>query len=218
MPGWSYSRTVDTTWSRALTDGAHTLGIPLDDRAVSRFTTYLTLLQRWNARINLTRITDAAEILSKHFLDSLAIVPHLGPAQTLIDVGSGAGFPGVPAAIARPGLAVTLLESIQKKCAFLEALRRDLQLPLTVVPQRLEHFHPPAPGFAVAVSRATLAPAEWALRGAPLVAPGGLLIAMLGRERPSLPTPPSFSPPELIEYNLPTEGARALALWRRHPS
>lgn len=205
-------------WSRTLTDGAHALGVPLDDRAVARFTTYLTLLQRWNARINLTRITDAPDIVSKHFLDSLAIVPHLGPAETLIDVGSGAGFPGVPAAIARPELAVTLLESIQKKCAFLEALRRDLQRSLTVASQRLEHFRPPDRGFAVAVSRATLAPVEWALRGAPLVAPGGLLIAMLGRERPSLPTPPGFSAPDLIEYDLPVEGARALALWRRHPS
>ncbi|HEX2569169.1 MAG TPA: 16S rRNA (guanine(527)-N(7))-methyltransferase RsmG [Polyangia bacterium] len=209
---------MDTTLSRALTEGAHALGIPLDDQALARFATYLALLQRWNARINLTRITQTADILSKHFLDSLAIVPHLGTAQTLIDVGSGAGFPGVPAAIARPGLAVTLLESIQKKGAFLEALRRDLQLPLTVVTQRLEHFVPPAPGFDVAVSRATLAPEEWALRGASLVAPEGLLIAMLGRERPPLPTPPGFSAPELIEYTLPTDSARALALWRRLPS
>lgn len=188
------------------------LGVSLDDAALDRFDRYLALLERWNARINLTRIEGEAAVVAKHFLDSLSIVPYLGGAERLVDVGAGAGFPGIPAAIARPGLAVTLVESIQKKCAFLEAVKRELGLPLTVVTERVERFVGRAAAFDVAVSRATFAPAEWLSRGASLVAPGGVLIAMLGRERPALHAPAGFSAPELITYELPAEATRALAV------
>lgn len=202
---------MDAATSASLAAGAAALGVPLDDAQRAQFARYLALLTRWNAQINLTRVIDPADVVAKHFLDSLAIVPHLGAARTLVDVGSGAGFPGVPAAIARPGLAVTLVESIHKKVAFLEALKRELHLPLTVVASRLEQWHPPT-RFDAAVSRATFSPAEWIPRAAPLVAPGGLLIAMLARDRPPLPTPAGFAAAEIIPYSLPVEGDRALAV------
>jgi 16S rRNA (guanine527-N7)-methyltransferase len=207
---------MDAATSASLVSGAAELGVPLDDRARERFARYLALLGKWNERINLTRVVEPAEIVAKHFLDSLAIVPHLGPATTLVDVGAGAGFPGVAAAIALPDLAVTLVESIQKKAAFLEALKRELQLRLTICAVRLESWHP-ADLFSVAVSRATFAPPEWVESGAPLVADRGRLIAMLGRERPPIPTPPGFSPPAWIPYRLPVEGERALAIFERVP-
>ena len=205
---------MDAATSASLAAGAAALAVPLDEAQLAQFDRYLALLTRWNAQINLTRVIDPAEVVAKHFLDSLAIVPHLGDAPTLVDVGAGAGFPGVPAAIARPGLAVTLVESVHKKVAFLEALKRELRLPLTIVAARLEQWQPPAP-FDVAVSRATFAPAEWIARAAPLVAPGGLVIAMLARDRPPLTPPPGFAAARIVDYRLPVEGDRALALLRR---
>lgn len=186
----------------------------LDGRALERLDRYLELLARWNGRINLTRVVAPREVVAKHFLDSLAMVPHLAGVATLIDVGSGAGFPGVVVAVARPDLQVTLVESVQKKAAFLEALRRELGLPLVVEARRLEKMEG-GQSFGCAVSRATLAPAEWVERGAPLVAPGGLLIAMLGRDRPHLPAPRGFATGVWVDYELPVEGARALAIFRR---
>lgn len=206
---------MDDAAKQLLTFGAQALGVSLNTRACERFSLYLDLLGRWNARINLTRIIEPREVIAKHFLDSLSIVAHLGTARTLIDVGSGGGFPGVPAAIAQPELVVTLVESIQKKCAFLEALRRELGLPLHILCTRLEDLAVPGDGFDVAVSRATLAPAEWTQRGARLVGAGGKLLVMLGRERPQLNAPPGFSPPVFHPYPLPAEGARAIAVLER---
>jgi 16S rRNA (guanine527-N7)-methyltransferase len=212
---------------------AERLGVTLDGRALERFAAYARLLERWNARINLTRITGDEDVVAKHFLDSLAVAAMVGDARTLVDVGAGPGFPGVPAAIGQTHLAVSLVESIRKKCAFLEAVKRELDLPqLTVHAERLERFvDRGGSGFDVAVSRATFAPAEWVERGAALVAPGGMLIAMLGKERPTLVPPPGFAAPELHAYTLPplpagsplaslerkesVSGERALAILRR---
>src|SRR3954462_2761620 len=114
---------MDRATSATLVAGAAAFGVPLTAADVARFDRYLALLQRWNAQINLTRVIDPAEIVAKHFLDSLSILPYIKEANTLIDVGSGAGFPGAVAALVRPDLAVTLVESVQKKAAFLEALK-----------------------------------------------------------------------------------------------
>ncbi len=199
-----------------LLEGALALGVPLSGEASGRFTKYMALLERWNAQINLTRIVRPEEVVAKHLLDSLAVATHLGDARSLVDVGAGAGFPGVPLAVVRPGLRVTLVESIYKKVAFLEAVGRELGLALEVLGTRLELL--PERRFDVAVSRAAFAPPEWAVRGARLVAPGGRLIAMLGRERPTLPVPDGFDRVEIVPYSLPLEGERALAVLRRRAS
>lgn len=171
---------VGAPLGESLVAGAARLGVPLDAEATRRFDRYLELLLRWNARIKLTSVTDPAEVVERHFLDSLAIVPELGDAATLVDVGAGAGFPGLVTAIVRPGLRVTAVESIQKKCAFLEAVKRELGLSgVEVIPDRMEALVRSGRQFDVAVSRATFAPAEWVVRGTPLVAPGGRLIAMV---------------------------------------
>lgn len=200
---------------RTLAEEAARLNVVLDEEAIRRFALYHELLVRWNQRMNLTRIVDEEDVVAKHFLDSLAIVPHLGfratGLATLIDVGSGAGFPGVPAAIACPSLAVTLVESVQKKCSFLEAVGRELGLSLSIVARRAESVRMV---FDVAVSRATLSPPRWVELGARLVAPGGTLIAMLGRERFAFSTPPGFRPPAILPYSLPCQGERALAVFR----
>lgn len=204
---------MDAATSAKLAAGAVALGVPLAAAHLDAFDRYLALLSRWNSQINLTRVIDPTEIIAKHFLDSLAIVPHINEARTLIDVGSGGGFPGAVAALVRADLRVTLVESVQKKAAFLEALRRELALPVVVEVARLERLE--GRTFDVAVSRATFAPPEWVKQGARLVAPGGILLVMLGRERPPLPTPTGFDAPQLRPYRLPIDGERALALFRR---
>jgi 16S rRNA (guanine527-N7)-methyltransferase len=152
---------------------------------------YLALLTTWNRRINLTGARDPEEIRRKHFDDSFAVVAHLpAEAKRLVDVGSGAGFPGAIIALARPELEVTLVESNQKKVAFLRALVRELSLAnVLVMAERIEAlrerdgFQP----FDVAISRATFSVPEWLELGPSLVGPGGLVIAMEGAELNELP-------------------------------
>jgi 16S rRNA (guanine527-N7)-methyltransferase len=159
---------------------------------------YLDLLLRWNERINLTAVRDADGIVERHFLDSLAVLPHLpAAAASLIDVGSGPGFPGAVVALLRPDLAVTLVESNHKKCAFLETLRRELPLPKArVLSQRIEDVLA-APTFSpvdAAVSRATLDLPDWLALGSRLVRPGGIVLGMEGAEIRDLPPRASRHP------------------------
>lgn len=114
---------------------------PLDDVQLRKIELYLDLLLKWNAKMNLTAIRDPDEIVRRHFGESLFAAEQLAPAEasTLIDVGSGAGFPGLPIKLVAPQLAVTLIESQQKKVAFLRELARALHLEKTTVfPHRAE--------------------------------------------------------------------------------
>jgi 16S rRNA (guanine527-N7)-methyltransferase len=105
---------------------------------VPRLSTYLDLLLKWNARTNLTAIRDPEEIVRRHFGESLFAARHLGTCKTLLDFGSGAGFPGLPIALLRPEIAVTLAESQNKKATFLREAIRTLNLPTEVWPNRVE--------------------------------------------------------------------------------
>jgi len=111
----------------------------LDQATAEKFTTYLTLLQKWNARTNLTAIRDEEGILSRHFLESI-LCAHKLPKDiiSLLDFGSGAGFPGIPIALMRPDLEVTLAESQNKKSAFLREAIRTLRLKTKVHSARAE--------------------------------------------------------------------------------
>lgn len=102
----------------------------LDEGQCRQFARYYELLCDWNTRMNLTAITAVQEALEKHFLDSLLLLEDVrfAPGETLIDVGTGAGFPGIPLAIACPGLSVTLLDSLKKRVGFLDAVIRELGL------------------------------------------------------------------------------------------
>jgi len=112
---------------------------PLDSATSARFAAYCALLMRWNSRTNLTAIRDEEGILSRHFLESIACA-RLLPAgiATLLDFGSGAGFPGIPVALCRPEIAVTLAESQNKKAAFLQEAVRMLGLTTKVHSARAE--------------------------------------------------------------------------------
>jgi 16S rRNA (guanine527-N7)-methyltransferase len=152
---------------------------------------YLDLLERWNKRINLVGTQDREELRTQHAQDSLAVLAHIPEtARRLVDVGSGAGFPGAVIAIARPDIEVTALEPIHKKHAFLCTVKRELGLNnLRPFAQRMD-VHRGQAGFApydVAISRATFALPEWLSKARTLVGEGGVILGMEGRERHELP-------------------------------
>jgi 16S rRNA (guanine527-N7)-methyltransferase len=155
----------------------------MNDAAIAK---YIELLLFWNRRINLTAIRDEPGIRSVHFGDSLAAAAHVSAeTSTLVDVGSGAGFPGAVIALSRPDVQVTLVESNHKKAAFLEALRREVPLPnIRVLAQRVESIRE---RFDVATSRATFHLPEWLSVGARLVRPGGLVIGFEGAQPTDIP-------------------------------
>lgn len=111
------------------------------DEMIYRFQEFCTILEKWNGKINLTSEKTAPEILEKHIFDSLQYLRWLDPSQKILDIGSGAGFPGIPIKIIHPDLDLTLLESQRKRCSFLREAIRALKLDGTnVVEGRAEEF------------------------------------------------------------------------------
>lgn len=113
---------------RLLAEGAKVFGIDLDEKGIEAFERYCRELLKWNQKINLTAIRTEKGILLKHFLDSLSVHPYLSEASILLDIGSGAGFPGIPLKIIAPALEVTLIDSVQKKVDFQRHIIRTLHL------------------------------------------------------------------------------------------
>jgi 16S rRNA (guanine527-N7)-methyltransferase len=160
--------------------GAQRLGLALDDAQVARLLAHLDLMDEWGERMNLTAIREREQQLSKHVLDSLSVQPWLRGTRVL-DVGSGAGFPGIPLAIVEPGREFTLLDSTGKKCRFLEAVREQLGLTnVAVVNSRAELYRPPQ-RFDTVIARAVGPLAELVRNAGQLVTGGGRLLAMKGR-------------------------------------
>src|SRR5258708_20847839 len=123
---------------RGLANGEAGIGLSLGRGERDKLLQYLVLLDKWNQVYNLTAIRDREKMVSGHLLDCLAVIPYVTGARVL-DAGSGAGFPGIPAAVARPGIQVTLLDSNHKRAAFLRQAVADLQLKnATVVCERVE--------------------------------------------------------------------------------
>jgi 16S rRNA (guanine527-N7)-methyltransferase len=200
------------------------LPIDLFRRHQETFARYQSLLLKWNEKVNLTAITDPQEILEKHFLDSLAVL--MGLAQwlpnvsretfepeclqlSILDIGAGAGFPGIPLKIVAPELDLTLVDSVRKKCDFLKEAVRWLGLNRTRV---IHHtLKGEAVGsFDVIVTRATFDLKTYATLAAPNLKPEGILIAMKGpavegERKDSLQTLGRFKlrPWEGLAYELP---------------
>ncbi|MBU4128897.1 16S rRNA (guanine(527)-N(7))-methyltransferase RsmG [bacterium] len=126
-----------------LVDRAEELGIELSERQVKQFLTYLGILQDWNKRINLTSLKDPKEIIVTHFLDSLTVskgIDEIDPIR-VIDIGTGAGFPGIPLKILRPQISLSLLDSSRKRIEFLEYLSKSLKLKeLEIIWGRAEEY------------------------------------------------------------------------------
>jgi 16S rRNA (guanine527-N7)-methyltransferase len=150
---------------------------------LGRFERYFELLIDWNTRMNLTAITRKEDVASKHFIDSLAAEPYLVKNAKVIDVGTGAGFPGVPLLIVRPDLETTLLDGLNKRILFLEAVLQELGLTAKCVHMRAEDAgrDPLYRGkFDAALTRAVSAMPVIAELTVPLVKVGGISIAYKG--------------------------------------
>jgi 16S rRNA (guanine527-N7)-methyltransferase len=157
-------------------------GVELPPQAAEHLERYLDLLEKWNQIYNLTAIRDRARMITHHVVDALAVLPHL-PARAklrLLDVGSGAGLPGIPLAVARPEWQVTLLDSNHKKTTFMRQVIAELGLRNAAVEtRRVEDFVPPE-RFDVVISRAFSDLRTFAHAALPLLASGGVLAAMKG--------------------------------------
>ena len=163
-----------------LTSGAAMLGVDIDEAMQHDMLAYLGLLKRWNKVYNLTAVKGNANILNRHLLDSLSLVPYLH-GERVIDIGTGAGLPGIPVALACPHLQVTLLDSNAKRCRFLRQVQAQLKLKnVAIVQQRLEKYQP-AEKFDSLLSRAFSSLQAFVASSAHLLAENGQLIAMKGR-------------------------------------
>jgi 16S rRNA (guanine527-N7)-methyltransferase len=161
--------------------GCEELGLSLDDGQQERLLDYLALLSKWNKTYNLTAVRDERQMVTRHLLDSLAIVPHVSGAR-VIDVGTGAGLPGIPLAIVQPQHEVHLLDSNGKKTRFLFQVKTALRLDNIVVHQaRVETFRTAEP-FDAVLSRAFASLQDMALSCRHLLVPGGCLLAMKGTD------------------------------------
>ena len=162
-----------------LAQGVAQLDLTLPPQAERRLLDYLALLGKWNKVYNLTAVREAPRMVSHHLLDCLAVARHV-PAATILDVGSGAGLPGIPLALALPRAQVTLLDASHKKAAFLRQAAIELKLVnVEVACERVEAWRP-ARRYELVISRAFSDLPEFAALAGRLVAGGGVLAAMKG--------------------------------------
>ena len=169
----------------ALERGIDELGLGLPAGCGERLLRYLGLLDKWNRTYNLTAIRDPLAMVSHHLLDSLAVLPHLPMqehAARVADAGSGPGLPGIPLALARPSWHVALIESNQKKAAFMRQAAIELALSNVEVREGRVEAWQPAEKFALVISRAFTELAQFVTACRHLLAARGVLAAMKGRQ------------------------------------
>jgi 16S rRNA (guanine527-N7)-methyltransferase len=166
--------------------GANDYGIQLDDHMISQFMKYMALLKEWNEKINLTAITDDYEIVKKHFIDSLSIIKSnvIKNGTSIIDVGTGAGFPGIPIKIVMPEVRIVLLDSLNKRVKFLNTVIEELMLKdIVSIHGRAEEMSKLSlyrETFDVATARAVANMSLLSEYCLPYVKRGGYFIAMKG--------------------------------------
>jgi 16S rRNA (guanine527-N7)-methyltransferase len=227
MPEQAQMQIGDPEWNRLIINGAETLGIQVSESQVTQFGVHIRELLLWNRKTNVTAITQPLEVAIKHVVDSLAIARWVHPEASVLDVGSGGGFPGIPLKILMPSLSVTLIDSSRKKNSFQRHVIRTLGLvnidalqtrveALSADPDPLRGGNPKT--FSVIVCRAFADLARFVEMAMPLLAPAGRIIAMKGRisseeqaDVSSLVSRLSQTVSELhvqtISYNLPILGA-----------
>ncbi len=165
---------------------AKKIGILLNEKQINKFYIYMNLLLDWNEKINLTAITEPSEIILKHFIDSITIEKYINKNTTLIDVGTGAGFPGIPLKIIRDDIEIVLLDSLQKRVNFLQETIKNLELTkIEAIHSRVEEFSrnkAKRESFDYATSRAVANLSTLSEYLIPLVKVNGKCICMKGSE------------------------------------
>ena len=178
------SSTDRSEHAKRLEAGAQTLGLSLDDSQLNQLLDYLAMLVKWNAVYNLTAVRDPAQMITQHLLDSLAVVDAFAGAARVLDVGAGGGLPGVVVAIwarvAHPTLRIDLIDTVQKKTAFLTQVKTELGLSnMQVHSGRVEQFSAAQP-YDLITSRAFAELADFISWSQHLLAPNGVFLAMKG--------------------------------------
>ncbi len=175
-----------------LTSGSEDISVPLSAESIRAFQVYAAMLRKWNEKMNLTNIVDDQGIAIRHFIDSLTLVSHIEDEErkqgrrdlSLIDVGTGAGFPGIPLKVTMSGLSVTLLDSLKKRIAFLDAVCEQLQLSdIKTVHGRAEECAKSKQyreKFDISTARAVAALPTLCEYCLPYVKVGGIFLAMKG--------------------------------------
>jgi 16S rRNA (guanine527-N7)-methyltransferase len=167
-----------------LVEGAKAFGIHLDRRAIEAFEVYFKELLKWNQKINLTAIQTEKGIVLKHFLDSLSVFPYLLKPCSVLDIGSGAGFPGIPLKIIQPALEMTLIDSVRKKVDFQRHIIRALGLKgIEAIHGRVQDkgiLQSFGERFDIIISRAFSDLRTFLILSSPFLKGGGLVIAMKG--------------------------------------
>ncbi|WP_426194536.1 16S rRNA (guanine(527)-N(7))-methyltransferase RsmG [Massilia sp. DWR3-1-1] len=176
-----------------LAAGSRALAVELSEQQHAQLLDYLALLVKWNAVYNLTSVRDPLQMATLHLLDSLAAVPAFTGARKVLDVGAGGGLPGIVLAIARPDLAVSLIDTVHKKTAFLKQVKAELGLAnVTVYTAKVQEVVVPAP-FDVITSRAFADLSDFVNWSGHLLEEGGQFIALKGvapaDEQERLPAP-----------------------------
>lgn len=168
----------------ALEVGLLRFGLKVEEGEKEKLEKFADRLLLWNKKVNLTAITDPAEVAEKHIVDSLVLLPSVASAGTLLDVGSGAGLPGVPLACVDRQLLVTCIDSVAKKVAFVKAVTAELELNVRALALRAQGDpeRENLPLFGAVVSRAVGEPGSWLKLAAPYAQRGGLVLSLLGRE------------------------------------
>jgi 16S rRNA (guanine527-N7)-methyltransferase len=214
---------MERIFEETLRGGLEAFGLEVPAGTLVLLERFADRLLAWNRKVNLTAITAPDEIAEKHLVDSLLLLPHVAGARTLLDVGAGAGLPGVPLACARRDLEVTCCDSVAKKVAFVKAVAAELGVAVRAVAVRAAGA-PEAeklPRTEAVVSRALADPEAWVPLGSRYLAEGGVLLAMLGREAErgrleEIGRASGLALEALDRYELPrSRAARAIARWRR---
>lgn len=176
------SKSKDVTFDRSALDrGLQTMDISLSEQQQNQLINFLYMLVKWNRVYNLSAIKDPADMISLHLLDSLSVLPFLH-GEHCIDVGTGAGLPGIPLAIARPDMSFSLLDSNSKKTRFVQQACIELGLKnVTTVHDRIEHFQP-LQKFDTVTARAFTALPDLLTLTRHLLTTGGQLLAMKSKE------------------------------------
>ena len=219
----SVSSALSPAERESLVGGAARLGVELGPTAVDLCGVFLDSLLFWSRSMNLVGDREREVLIDRHLVDSMAAVPLIRdaapPAPAIADLGSGAGMPGVPLAIALPEARLTLFEARRKRAHFLRAVARALPgLELEVVEQRIEELGASLhESFDVVVSRATFRSQALLAAARPMLRHGGMVVAYRGAsalEAGGSPAHTGFSPPTLHPYTLGSGRSGCLELWR----
>ncbi len=200
-------------WAETLIKGAEHLGVTVSAQACRQLARHACELLVWNRRINLTTIIEPYAMAEKHYIDSLAAVAHIGQGASVLDIGAGGGFPGLPIHIVRPDTRVTLVDARARKVSFIKHAIRALELAgAEAIHGRAEALQNEGFLFDVVISRALMAPVDFIDLARGFCKPGGAVLVMQGRDDPDQTLSDEAGLRERADVRLPRVGTQTYNL------